>query len=168
MEDLNRSLKKLEQLNQVEQQKKRKYLKIKQKNKVVEEDNHGYIKMFLRKQEQFKYKNKMRLKSLRNVEQKEVAEDFDEKYNEKQNTIFNKEWRKLNNQLKLNRLYRYLKIRQNELEWTQEQYEENKEMSRDKLNVDGLRKDIEYDVETGEIKNCWLFDEKKEETSDDK
>jgi len=167
MEDLNKSLRYLEQLNQVEEQKKRKYLKIKEK-KVVEDDNHGYIKMFLRKQAQFEYKNRMRLKSLRNVEKKEVSEDFDEKYKEKQNTIFNKEWRKLNNQLKLNRLYRYLKIRQNELEWTQEQYEENKEMSRDKLSVDGLRKDIEYDVEKGEIKNCWLFDEKKEETEDDK
>ena len=168
MEQLNKSLKYLEQINQAEQQKKRKYLKIKEEKKTEDTYNHGYLKMFLRKKQQFQYKNKMRLKSLRNVaEPKEVPEDFDEQYKKKQDTIFNKEWRKLNNQLKLNRIYRYLKIRQNELEWTPEQYEDNKEMVRDQLNLNGLRTDIDYNVEDGEISNCWLIDSKPEENEEE-
>ncbi len=166
MEQLNKSLKYLEQINQAEQQKKRKYLKIKEEKK-EDTDNHGYLKMFLRKKQQFEFKNKMRLKSLRNVkEPKAVPEDFDEQYKKKQDTIFNKEWRKLNNQLKTNRVYRYLKVRQNELEWTPEQYEEYKEMLRDQLNLNGLRADIDYNIEEGEISNCWLIDEKQEENEE--
>ncbi len=164
MNDLNKSLKYLEQINQAEQQKKRKYLKIKEEKKTEDTNNHGYLKMFLRKKQQFEFKNSMRLKSLRNAKKpKAVPEDFDEQYKKKQDTIFNKEWRKLNNQLKLNRIYRYLKIRQNELEWTQEQYEDNKEMIRDQLNLNGLRTDIDYNVKDGEISNCWLIDEKLQE-----
>ena len=167
MEELNKSLRYLEQLNQVELQKKRKYFKIKVE-KEVDTNNHGFLKMFLKQKQQFEYKNKMRLKSLRGLaEPKPVPEDFDEQYKKKQDTMFNKEWRKLNNQLKLNRVYRYLKIRQNELEWTQEQYEENKEYVRGRLNADGLKKDVEYSVEDGEIKNCWLIDEKKEENKEE-
>ena len=158
MEELNQSLRYLEQLNQVELQKKRKYLKIKDIVEVVEE-NHGLLKMFLKQKEQFEIKNRMRLKSLRNLKEPvPVSEDFDEKYKEKQNSIFNREWRKLNHQLKLNRIYRFLKIRQNELEWTQEQYEENKEMVRARLIVNGLRKEVDYNQEEGEIKFCWLID----------
>ena len=166
MEELNKSLKYLEQLNQIEQQKKRKYLKIKVK-KEEDTNNHGYLKMFLKKQKTFEYKNKMRLKSLRNIEEpKPIPEDFDEQYKKKQDEIFNKEWKKLNVQLKRNRVYRYLKIRKNELEWTPEQYEENKEMVRDQLNLDGLRKTVEYNVEEGEITNCWLIDSKPEENEE--
>ena len=168
MEELNKSLKYLEQLNQIEQQKKRKYLKIKVK-KEEDTNNHGYLKMFLKKKQQFEYKNKMRLKSLRNIaEPKVIPEDFDEQYKKKQDTIFNEEWKKLNVQLKLNRVYRYLKIRQNELEWTPEEYEVNKEMLRDQLNLDGMRKDIEYNVEEGEISKCWLIDSKPEENEEKK
>ena len=54
----------------------------------------------------------------------------------------------MNIQLKTNRVYRYLKVRQNELEWTPEQYEEHKEMLRDQLNLNGLRADIDYNTAT--------------------
>ena len=84
----------------------------------------------------------------------------------KQNTIFNKEWRKLNHQLKLNRVYRYLKIRKNELEWSEEQYEEHKELLRDELNLNGLRSDIDYNIEEGEISNCWLIDVNPEDNEE--
>ena len=166
MEELNKSLRYLEQINQAEQQKKRKYLKIKEE-KVEDTDNHGYLKMFLKQRKAHEYKNKMRLKSLRNIEKpKELPEDFDEQYKKKQETIFNKEWKKLNIQLKTNRVYRYLKVRQNELEWTPEQYEEHKEMLRDQLNINGLRADIDYNVEEGEISKCWLIDEQPEENEE--
>ena len=166
MEELNKSLRYLEQINQVEQQKKRKYLKIKEEKK-EDTDTHGYLKMFLKQKKTYEYKNKMRLKSLRNIEKpKELPEDFDEQYKKKQDTIFNKEWKKLNIQLKTNRVYRYLKVRQNELEWTPEQYEEHKEMLRDQLNLNGLRADIDYNVEEGEISKCWLIDEKQEENEE--
>jgi len=162
MEELNTALKKLEELCQQERNKK-----IKKKNlKVVKEevkDNNGAIKMFLKTKAQFEYRNNLRLKSARMaVPKKPISENFDELYEEEQKNIFKKPWSKLNRVMKMNRLYRHLKIRKNELEWSLEEYEEKLEMVKDRLDLNGLRKDVQYDEEQGEIKNCWLIDEKEE------
>ena len=160
MEELNKSLQYLNNLNKIEQQKKMKHLKI--KNIVINEsENHGLLKKFLKEKSQYEYKNNLRLKSLRNKKQESViSQNFDEKYKEKQFNIFNKDWNKLNKQLKFNRIYRYLKKRQNELKWTQKEYEEHKENIRVKFKINKLKNLIEYDKETCEIKNCWLIDKK--------
>jgi len=163
MEELNTVLKKLEELCQQERNKK-----IKKRNlKVIKEevnDNNGGIKMFLRARDKFLYKNNLRLKSARMAAPKKpISENFDEMYEEEQKKIFKKPWSKLNRVMKMNRLYRYLKIRKNELEWELEEYEEKLEFVKDKLDLNGLRKDVEYDEELGEVKNCWLIDDKPEE-----
>lgn len=160
MEELNLALKKLEELCQQERNKKIKKKNLKVVKKEIKENNGG-IKMFLRARDQFLYRNNLRLKSSRMAKPKKpISENFDEIYEEEQKFFWKKPWTKLNKVMRMNRLYRYLKIRKNELEWSIQEYEEKLELIRDSLDLNGLRKDVEYDEEQGEVKKCYLIDEK--------
>lgn len=161
MNDLNKALNKLEAIYKKEQAKKRRLYNLKEEEEEYVELSNYSIKTFLKMKQQHQYKETLRLKSLRTAKKpKKLSEDFDNKYKQQQVNMFKKPWNKLTKQMKLNRLYRYMKIRQNELELDINEYNTNLELIKDKLDLNGLRKDIEYDEENGEIKNCWLFDEK--------
>ena len=162
MYSLNKSLKRLEIIYKNEQIKKQKKYNLKVEKK-EQTSGDGLVKMFLKQKQKHEYKNSLRLKSLRNQKVKVISEDFDNKYKQQQTNIFNQPWNKLPAQIKLNRVYSYMKIRKNELEWSLEEYEMKLEGVKDGLELNGLRKLIEYDIEEGEIKNCWMIDEKKEE-----
>jgi len=164
MNSLNKSLQYLEDIYQKEQAKKRKRYNLKEEKKVFTSSD-GLVKMFLKKKADQDRKNVMRLKSLRNAKEQVISDDFDEKYREQQNSIFNKPWTKLNKQIKLNRVYKYMKLRKVELEWTEEEYDEKLELVKDHLDLNGLRKLVEYDEEEGVIDYCWLVDTKPKDES---
>ena len=164
MNNLNKSLQYLEDIYQKEQAKKRKIYNLKEEKKVFTSSD-GLVKMFLKKKEQQERKNIMRLKSLRNAKEQVISDDFDAKYKAQQDNIFSRPWKKLNKQIKLNRVYKYMKLRKDELEWTTEEYEEKLETVKDHLDLNGLRKLVEYDEEEGIIDYCWLVDTKPKDES---
>lgn len=162
MNQLENILNNLEEICRKERNKKIKKYNLKVKKEETTSNDSG-IKMFLKQKSQYEYRNNLRLKSKRNEKKKVCSENFDEKYKEEQDNMFKCKWTKLTKVMKMNRVYRYLKIRKNELEWSMEEYEQNLEIVKERLDLNGLRKDVEYDEENCEIKNCWLFDEELKE-----
>jgi len=162
MNQLDKVLKNLEEICQQEKNKKIKKYNLKEEKEEIK-DNDGGIRMFLKQKAQYEYRNSLRLKSKRNGKKKVCSEDFDEKYKEEQDNMFKQKWTKLTKVMRLNRVYRYMKIRKNELEWSIVEYEEKLELVKETLDLNGLRKDIDYDTEEGEIRNCWIIDDEIKE-----
>lgn len=157
MEELNKSLKNLEKINNQEKIKKEKYLK--KKEKIIEEKiSHSLLKMHQRRKNQFEYKE--RLKKKKNKKIQEIPENFNVLYDIEQTKIFNKEWKELPYALKLNRIYIYLKIRKKELKWNEDTYEEKLELLLYNLNTNKLKNNIniEYNIEKGKIIKCHLIE----------
>ena len=162
MEELNKSLKSLEKINENEKIKKEKYLKKKEKIIREEKISHNLLKMYKKNRSNFDYKQRLRKeKKLMNKRKQEIPEDFYELYKENQKNIYKKEWKKLTYELRLNRLYKYLKNKKIELKWNEGFYEEKLELLKNDLNINRLRNNIEYDIEKGEIIKCYLFDKKE-------
>ena len=158
MNQLNKVLNSLEEICQQEKNKKIKKHNLKV-NKIEVVDNNGGIRMFLKQKAKYEYRNSLRLKSNMNAKKKFCSDNFDEKYKQEQDNMFNRKWTKLSKVMRLNRVYRYMKIRKNELEWSIEEYEDKLELVKDMLELNGLKKDIDYDTVEGEIRNCWIIDE---------
>ena len=153
MDKLNEKLSIIYKIYENEKKKKEKYYK----KKIKKDDINNIdisIKKFLINRENYEYKNKLRLKSKRLKKEKKVSNDFDNIYNEEDNNKFNKNWNKLNRVFKLNRIYIYLKKKKEELKWSLKEYDNNLELLKERLELNGLNKEIEYDIEKGLIINC--------------
>lgn len=153
MDKLNEKLSIIYKIYENEKKKKEKYYK----KKIKKDDINNIdisIKKFLINRENYEYKNKLRLKSKRLKKEKKVSNDFDNIYHEEDNNKFNKNWNKLNRVFKLNRIYIYLKKKKEELKWSLKEYDNNLELLKERLELNGLNKEIEYDIEKGLIINC--------------
>jgi hypothetical protein len=157
MQELNKSLKNLEKINNQEKIKKRKYLK--KKEKIIEEKiSHSLLFSYKRQKSQFEYRQ--RLKKKRKKLKLDLPENFNELYEIEQENIYKKEWKKLTYDMRLNRLYFFLKNKKNELKWNENVYKEKIELLKNALLINQLRNSIEYNIEQGEIIKCYLIEKK--------
>jgi len=161
--NLDESIEQLLKLSRKEFEKKKRIYSLKNEEVLTEDKMDLHVKIYLRNKEETMKRRTLRMKSLRNAEEnkKELSSDFDEKYKQKEQSIFNKKWVKLSKQLKLNRINFFLKQQKEEHKWDTSKYNEVKELLMFNFELDQLRKTVVYNENDGKIINCKLLEQKE-------
>jgi len=161
--NLDESIEQLLKLSRKEFEKKKRIYSLKNEEVLTEDKMDLHVKIYLRNKEETMKRRTLRMKSLRNAEEnkKEISLDFDEKYKQKEQSIFNKKWVKLSKQLKLNRINFFLKQQKEEHKWDTSKYNEVKELLMFNFELDQLRKTVVYNENDGKIINCKLLEQKE-------
>lgn len=146
--DLDICLNKIKKKNENEFQKKLKKYNLKD-NRVVDDTNSYLINKYIRERDNKNYVNSIRLKSLRlektDKYYKGDEKDFFEKFNSQSQNVFKKKWTTLPINLKLIKVNEY--INKNKID------DKLKNKILTLLQNKQLRKQVEYDMENGFIKN---------------
>jgi len=143
--DLNLCLKKINDINYIETEKKNKKKKIKKEEKIEEKITHD-LKEYLMMRRNVEFRNNLRLKSKREAKKndKEYTGDkkeFYEKLEEQQkhNKFFLKKWTSLRKDIKINRINLYLK--------------------KNKINNEKYLFDLKKLIEDKKLKNYVIYNE---------